>query len=391
MADFCVISEFNPMHNGHKYIVEKARELGADSVSVVMSGNATQRGELSVTDKYARAKAAVRSGVDLALELPYPWCAASADYFATAGVYIASQVADTLLFGSECGDIELLQKAAAYCESEAFAASFEEKKKTMGAARAYVEALEEADFGTLHSNDLLGVAYIRAVRRMGLDLECRTEKRVGTAYSDTEVRDGELPSATAIRQLLADGRLEKIADLVPPATFEMLTEAREMGELADPDKFLDCALCFFRLSDPESFEEIAEAGAGLANRICAAASDSRGGRELFEAVRTKRYTDARVRRAMLFCMTGVKAKVLDTLPEYTTLLAANDKGRALLAKNRRSGGISVVTKPADAPKDTEQYIVSQKLDGLFGLTLPQKTTHGEMLRKKAYIEIGEKT
>ena len=89
MADFCIISEFNPMHNGHKYIVEKARELGADSVSVVMSGNATQRGELAVTDKYLRGRAAVMSGVDLALELPYPWCASSADYFAMAGVYIA--------------------------------------------------------------------------------------------------------------------------------------------------------------------------------------------------------------------------------------------------------------------------------------------------------------
>jgi hypothetical protein len=90
-------------------------------------------------------------------------------------------------------------------------------------------------------------------------------------------------------------------------------------------------------------------------------------------------------------MTGVKAKMLDTLPQYTTLLAANDKGRELLAKKRKSGGIEVVTKPADAPRDTEQYGVSERLDALYGLALPQKTTVGEMLRKKAYIEIGEKT
>lgn len=391
MADFCIISEFNPMHNGHKYIVEKARELGADSVSVVMSGNATQRGELAVTDKYLRGKAAVMSGVDLALELPYPWCASSADYFATAGAYIASQVADTLLFGSECGDIDLLCRAAEYCERAEFLQSFEDKKKIMGAAKAYVQSLEEAGFETLHSNDLLGVAYIRAVRRMGLDLECRTVKRVGSAYSDTEVRSGELPSATAIRRLLACGELDTIGDIVPRPTAEMLKTAIASGELVDPDKLLEYALCFFRLSDASAFEEIAEAGGGLANRICSVAKDSHSGAELFDSVRTKRYTDARVRRAMLFCMTGVKAKMLDTLPQYTTLLAANAKGRELLAKNRKSGGIEVVTKPADAPRDTEQYGVSERLDALYGLALPQKTTVGEMLRKKAYIEIGEKT
>ena len=391
MADFCIISEFNPMHNGHKYIVEKARELGADSVSVVMSGNATQRGELAIADKYARAKAAVKSGVDLALELPYPWCAASADYFAVAGVYIASQVADTLLFGSECGDIELLEKAAEHCETEAFASSFENKKKTMGAAKAYVEALEEVGFGTLCSNDLLGVAYIRAVRRLGLNLKCCTVKRTGTAYSDTEVRDGELPSATAIRQLLADEKLDDISDLVPPATFEMLFEARENGKCIDPDKLLDYALCFFRLSDSENFEEIAEAGAGLANRICSVANESCDGAEFFESVRTKRYTDARVRRAMLFGMTGVKSKSLDDLPQYTTLLGANDKGRELLSKKRRAGGVSIVTKPADAPKETVQYCANEKLDALYGLVLRRKTTVGEMVRKKAYIEISEKT
>ena len=83
MADFCIISEFNPMHNGHKYIVEKARELGADSVSVVMSGNATQRGELAVADKYLRGKAAVMSGVDLALELPYFFVGKTSESFAS--------------------------------------------------------------------------------------------------------------------------------------------------------------------------------------------------------------------------------------------------------------------------------------------------------------------
>ena len=105
MSDFCIISEFNPLHNGHAYIIGKARELGAQSVTCVMSGNSTQRGELSVVNKYLRAEAALRGGADLVLELPYPWCSGSAESFAKAAISILSGVCDTVIFGSECGDI----------------------------------------------------------------------------------------------------------------------------------------------------------------------------------------------------------------------------------------------------------------------------------------------
>ena len=79
------------------------------------------------------------------------------------------------------------------------------------------------------------------------------------------------------------------------------------------------------------------------------------------------------------------------MTQYTTLLGANDKGRELLSKKRRAGGVSIVTKPADAPKETAQYHMNEKLDALYGLVLRKKTTVGEMVRKKAYIEISEKT
>ena len=94
MSDFCIISEFNPLHNGHAYIIGKARELGAESVTCVMSGNSTQRGELSVVNKYLRAEAAVRCGADLVVELPYPWCSSGAEYFGRAAVSIARQFGD---------------------------------------------------------------------------------------------------------------------------------------------------------------------------------------------------------------------------------------------------------------------------------------------------------
>ena len=144
MSDFCIISEFNPLHNGHAYIIGKARELGAESVTCVMSGNSTQRGELSVLNKYLRAEAAVRCGADLVVELPYPWCSSGAEYFGRAAVSIARHFGDTLLFGSECGEVDTLRRAAEVCEQSDFKKAFEERQLMgEGAASAYVSCLKQ--------------------------------------------------------------------------------------------------------------------------------------------------------------------------------------------------------------------------------------------------------
>ena len=112
MSVYGIISEFNPFHNGHKYLIDTAKAEGAEAVVCVMSGNAVQRGDISVIDKYYRAEMALHCGAELVLELPYPWCAAGAEAFALCGVTIASSFADKLFFGSECGDIALLERAA---------------------------------------------------------------------------------------------------------------------------------------------------------------------------------------------------------------------------------------------------------------------------------------
>jgi predicted nucleotidyltransferase len=106
-----IITEYNPFHNGHLKQIEYIRENLSDTTIVaIMSGNVVQRGELAVYDKYTRAEMALRCGVDAVLELPYPWCGASAGYFAKGGVEIAKAIgADYLCFGSESGDIEELK------------------------------------------------------------------------------------------------------------------------------------------------------------------------------------------------------------------------------------------------------------------------------------------
>ena len=386
MSAFGIVSEFNPFHSGHAYLFEKARESGADKIVCVMSSNAVQRGELAIADKYTRARAALECGADLVLELPYPWCSASAEFFSEAAVYVASFFCDTLFFGSENGSAEELLDAARICESDEFIEKYKQRVSSgEGAATVFASLLEQQGSSTLGSNDLLGVSYIRSVLRNKYGMDIRTTKRLGAAYNDNVVTEGELPSASAVRSLMESGELKKAIECLPVASASILAEAAERGETASNTTMLDAALMYFRLHGGEDFSGIAECGGGLANRICAAARDAKSGAELAELVKTKAYTNARIKRAMLYCMTGVGEEMMRARPEYTTLLAANEKGRELLSKNRRDGGITVVTKPADAPQESEQYKTSSKLDAIFTFALESKKSASDMLKKSAYI------
>lgn len=386
MPDFCIICEFNPLHGGHKFLIDQARKMGADNVVCVMSGNATQRGELAVTDKYLRAEAAVKCGADLVLELPYPWCAASADFFATAAVSIAVFVGDVLLFGSECGDVDLLTRAAKVCESAEFAEKYAQKTESgQGAATAYAELLREYGFDELSSNDILGIAYIRAIDRLGVELVPKTVKRRGSAYNDTCAREGQYPSATAVRQLIARGELDKLDALLPEPMLEIIKREYEHGRLTDLKEAESAILGYLRLCPVENMTNVAENEGGLSNRIISAAKSSATVEQMFDALSTKRYTDAKLRRAVLFALTSVRAGALRALPQYTLLLGASGKGREILAKNRKTQSIRIITKPADAPKDSEQYELTERLDSLYGLARREKLTSDAMLKKKAYI------
>lgn len=384
MADFGIVCEFNPFHNGHAHLLAEARRMGADRIVCVMSGCAVQRGELAVADPYVRAEAALKNGADLVLQLPFPWSAASADYFASAGVTILSEFCDTLFFGSECGDIDLLTRAAEQAETEEGRDRFKEALlRGERAAKAFSDSLQVES--VLSSNDLLGVAYIRAVQRNHLSLSVQTVRRRGAAYRDESMENTEYPSATAIRKLWREGKWNAAAFGLPPVSEALFRQAAERGELTDTDVLDRAVLTFFRLHEGRDFDGIAEAGGGIANRVCVLARESRSAVELFEKLRTKQYTDARLRRAMLYCMTGVKQTLLGQDPEYTLLLGATAAGRELLAEKKKTLAIPVLTKPADVPKDSAQWRAEETLQALFTLAREETAPSGALLRKGAVI------
>lgn len=385
MSSFGIICEFNPLHKGHKKIIDEARQRGAESVVCVMSGNAVQRGELAVFDKYVRAEAAILCGADLVLELPFPWSSASAEFFAKTGVKILSSLCDNIIFGSECGDIELLKNAAKAASSDEFRKEYRERLEAgEGAAFAYFDALKSRGYEGLSSNDLLGIEYIRAAIELGANIEFHTLKREGAAYNESELGEAEYPSATAIRNAWSYGNRET-EKYIPEEANAVFERCFENGEFTDMWLLSRAILTYFRLSDATQFSGIADTDGGIANRICSLAKESADAESFFEALKTKRYTDAKLRRAILFCMTGVADSLLSSAPEYVTLLGASENGRALLSSLRKDMALNIVTKPADAPKESEQFKAGEKLESIFTLALAESKSLAEAYKKRAFI------
>ena len=381
--NFGIICEFNPFHAGHKHLFNSARALGAKNIVCAMSGNAVQRGELALTDKYIRARSAIENGADLALELPFPWSASSAEYFATAGVRALMPYCDAIIFGSECGDIDLLKKAADIALTKDFRDALENRKRNgEGAASAYFSLLEGYIGASLSSNDILGVEYIKAIKKCGASLVPYTVRRMGSAYRENNIQEGMLPSASAIREAIREGSesAEKYID-------EPIKTALDNGLITDISNVERALLLHLRLSDASELSQYAECDGGVAERICYAARENADIKGFWDAVKTKRYTDAKLSRAILFSLAKVKRELLSESPEYLYLLGASDGGRALLSSARKGNknAISVVTKPADAPRNSAQFAAEERLNALFSLAAKNAFSMGEAYRKNAFI------
>ncbi len=359
MKKIGIVCEYNPLHTGHAALLAKARALG-DAVICVMSGNFTQRGDIAIVDKYARAEAAVRTGADLVLELPFPYAMSSAPFFAKGALAVLDSVGvDILLFGSECGDLSKLQAAA---NAEPAEASDE-----IGAARAHFDV-------PLASNDILGVEYLRAIK--GYDIEPVVMKRLGDGYREEALGQSEYASATAIRKSLEKGKA-----YLPAAMLEILE--REQGKGRAPvylDALEQAILFFWRTAG--SLGHLPELGGGLCERLIACAKEATSLSEFYALAATKKYTNAHIRRASLYGMLGVTWADLEGLPTHTNLLAANAVGCKLLASLRKKElTVPVFTKPSDG-----QSVLQNKADALY--TLARRTQAGEFLRRNPFLLMG---
>ncbi len=380
---FGIICEYNPFHNGHLHQINEIKRVSNEPIICVMSGNFTQRGEVAILDKYERARVALECGADLVLELPVPFCVASAEYFASAGVHILAGVGvDKLCFGSECADAQRLINIAKIASSDEFKRECEELSGADGNASAYFDLLaKRTGEKSILSNDILGIEYTKAILKNGYDMQICPIKREGSAYRDNDLREGAHPSASAIRESIASGSFDAIRDFVPKVSLDSLNKC----ELASLEHIKDGILLTLRLTDPQNLD-VAISDVGLINRILTLSHECSSYDEFWEKLQTKKYTASSLRRAILYILLGIKQSDLDTMPIYTTLLAANERGREYLgAIRKKETGIKIVTKPANA-QESRQTDLNKRADALYTMCTHNKKSSGFYIKKSPVIQ-----
>lgn len=388
MSITAVICEYNPLHLGHEYQISTLKHCSDDAVIAIMSDDFVQRGEAAVYPKSLRAEAAVASGCDLVLELPAPYSFGSAEYFARAGVYIADAVGvcDKLNFGSESGDIDELTKLSELIAGEEFTgrvAEILERDKTIGYMQARSLAAGEL-FGadvcrTLTSpNNILGLEYIKSAKILGAELKLETLMRRGDGYNDKDGK-GEFVSASFLREHLYSH--SDISAYVPKSCAEIYKKSTDFATL---EKCERSVLSFFRLSEPERLSHFAEVSDGLEYRLCRCAAEAKSLSEFFLLAATKKYTNARLRRAVLSCMLGVYEEDFKASPAFTRVLAANSRGRELLKRMKKTSKIEIVTN--GSPAASKNAVISERVQALYSLCFDSILSADASVKTAPYID-----
>lgn len=368
-----IIAEYNPFHYGHLYQINRIRELlGKDTAIIaIMSGNYTQRGEIAVADKTVRAEAAVREGVNLVLEIPFPHSASSAEIYAKSGVKIADSigVVDYLVFGSELGDIDALRKVSENMLRPEFSEEIGKiQKKDDGREIGYPRAAEiayrrlfsnEVAENLFSPNNILALEYIKALIERGSKITPLTIKREAAGYKDRINHESTIQSASAIRELAKED-LNSALKYIPDLAKDAFYEAKKSGKFPTDEGRLDTAvISILRLNSPDRIGDIHDTAGGLYNRLYELSHRTVKISQLVNTAETKKFTKSRIRRAIYYSIFGVTSSEVLSLPSYTQVLALDGIGRKLLREIKKVTGIPVITKPSDY-RELGEAVVAQK-------------------------------
>lgn len=325
-----IICEYNPFHNGHIYHIQQTKAItGCDVLICVMSGNFVQRGEPAIVDKRKRCYAALTHGVDLVLELPFPFATQSAAFFAKGAVRtLALAQVSNIVFGSESNDLYALSKLADL-ELNQFS---DLTKEGMSSAKAY-----EILYGRQQPNDILAINYIREMKQYGITPKCI--KRTND-YHDASL-GSEFASATALRNaLLQDKDLSRYTP--------MQIRKDEIHTLDEYYPYLQGLL--FSLPR-EYLASLLLMDEGIEQHFIIHAKQCSTMAEFLAAATTKRYSTSRIRRTLIQLLHQVTKQSIDSLPPLTHLrvLGFNETGRSYLKLLKQQENITIASRINQIP------------------------------------------
>lgn len=345
MKNIAIISEYNPFHNGHKFQIEKTRQIIDNSCNVIciMSGNFVQRGDLSIYDKHTRANMAILGGADLVIELPLPYALASAEYFAKGSVSLLNKLnlVDYLCFGSECGDIDILCKIANTVTSDDFSSTLKKHIKTgISYPRALDLALEEinSNFNEIvkNPNNTLGIEYIKALISLNSSIKPMTITRKNVEHHSEFENDG-FASASYIRQNIN----QDISHLLPSLSANIIENLTPNNIVTIENSILS----YLKRKDVDFFTKINDVTEGLEHKIVKALKTATTLDELYIQIKSKRYTLSRIRRIVLNSYLEITKYYLQIEPQYVKVLAFNDNGRKIIKQLKETCELPVIIKP----------------------------------------------
>ncbi len=340
-----VISEYNPFHNGHlKHLAYSKQLTKADFSIAIITGNFVQRGDTSIVDKWTKAEMALKAGFDIVIELPTIYAISSAENFAEGAIKILNNlgIVDYLSFGSELGEISPLNDLAnlLYKEPKELSALINQYVKT---GISYPKAREMALMQFLgnsqkhkqalnHPNNILGIEYLKALKKYRSPIRPITIKREYSEHNSATIKKG-IASSTAIRTLLQ--KKKNIHTLVPFETYELLENCIEDGKivpsLAVFEKEIIYTLRRMTLSDIANLPDVSE---GLENRIKLAANNYNHLGDLIDNINTKRFTQSRIQRILLYALLNISQKDMNQSRKatpYVRVLGFNKHGKKIIS------------------------------------------------------------
>lgn len=374
-----LIAEYNPFHNGHFYHIEKAKEVtGADHVVVIMSGDYVQRGVPAIMPKRLRAEMALKCGASAVFELPVCYATGTAELFAESSIAFLDQlgVVDSICFGTECNDLITLQKIAEIlCEEpEEYRRELQQHLKSghsfpLARQKAISSYTNSEELATLlgEPNNILGIEYLKALKKLNSAIKPFTIQRCGAHYHDEEIQPVN-SSATAIRSLLAysgsmihtesTGAFEDISfhnilseleDQVPSCCLELLKDYHRLKYPIYENDF--SLLLKYKLLNktPETLVRYMDVSEAFANRICTQLNHYFNYKQFCELLKTRELTQTRVNRALLHIMLGLKKddlalSIAHGYHHYAHLLGFRKDANAVISAIAKNSSLPLLTK-----------------------------------------------
>jgi len=345
-----IIAEYNPFHNGHKYQIAKAKEItGADTVIVIMSGSFTQQGNIATVDKFKRAEMAIKSGADLVIELPTIFATSSAEMFAFGSVNILDKLntVDYLVFGTECDNIDILNRIADKLLSNKDIIDTNIKNEIKNgisyasardnSLRTILTKIEYDEFSK--PNNILAIEYLKSLKTINSRIKPIAIQRKSANHNDKNIKAMEVyASATSIRNKLEEtNNIFDVILTIPDSTYKLLRDSKLIFN-EDMYKLLRYKIL---ASGKENIKNIYDVTEGLENKIYDSVITSKTYNELINSIKSKRYTMSRIKRILIHILLDI------TKEKYNTL--SNSYYARILKTNKENNILGMLNKNASIP------------------------------------------